>query len=105
MSQSIKLFNAELHKLEDDKSYSIYPVTSKTLPDKIIGRGFRHGGIAAYWPVEMNNAVRPLRELSNDRMVALKYKYKDCSLYVIGVYLPHPQCKIANFCKYWLTFF
>ncbi len=34
-----KLFNAELHKLAHGKSYSIYPVASKTLPDKKIGRG------------------------------------------------------------------
>ncbi len=33
-----KLFNAELHKLADGKSFCIYPVASKTLPDKNIGK-------------------------------------------------------------------
>ncbi len=57
--------------------------------------------IWAWWYCSMlANRNEQCRELSKDRMVVLKYKYKDCSLYIIGAYLPHQQCKIANFNEY-----
>ncbi len=61
-----KLFKCELYKLPDNNLYNAYPVASKTLPDKLFGRGFGHGGKAAYWPVGMSNVITPITKLSND---------------------------------------
>ncbi len=76
-----KLFKCELYKLSYNNLYTVYPVARKTLPDKLFGRCFEHGVIAAYWPIAMSNIITPIKKLSNDCMIVLKYKCNECCIY------------------------
>ena len=96
-----RLYASELHKL--DKVFSGFHGTAKASSD-LQEDGFNnkpgHCGVAMAWKDDLNQCVKVINGINSDRICGIKLigmgKNK-CNVYVIGVYLPHQQCKINDF--------
>ena len=95
-----KLFNCELFKLNDDKNWHVYANASDNLMDERHGNTFGQGGIAVYWSNSINKYITALKDISNDRMIILKYNDGIETIFIIGVYLPQQRCRVSNFDRY-----
>ena len=90
-----KMFNCELFKLNDDANYKVHACASRSLPDDKFGSYFGHGGVAMYWHIKDDHAIKILSHLCNDRMITLQYNEGNENIFVIGVYLPQQRCQVS----------
>lgn len=97
-----RLYDNELHKLNiiNDK-YDINAKASSDLDARNQSHKAGHCGIAMFWKKELNQIVKLVR-CESDRICAIEI-IGACftkSLFVIGVYLPHQNCKITSMQKH-----
>ena len=89
-----KLYKGELHKLHDQPSlYCVHATASRDLDEGKLGIVNGHGGLAAYWHVSLNNRIRPIKNMGNDRVMVLQLQTNNISTYIIGVYMPTKHVK------------
>jgi hypothetical protein len=96
-----RLYNCELYKLGDYlPGYHVHGKSSADLDDSRSTLRPSHCGLFMAWRESMDSQVRVM-SVESDRICAIQIanvSHKDkCNLYVIGVYLPHQNCKIADF--------
>ena len=94
-----RLYESELHKLDDiNPNYNSYGKSSGDLLNCNQNKKPGHCGIALLWKNSLNNKIRTI-ECRSDRICVIEVlnSYFSRSVFIVGVYLPHQTCKIANF--------
>jgi hypothetical protein len=95
-----RLFECELNKLHAKlPGYGIHSKASNDLSNDDHGMKPGHCGIFVAWKDKLNHIVKEV-DVDSDRICAIQLVgigQNKANMYVIGVYLPHQQCKIANF--------
>ena len=92
------LFECELHKLHNfDRNFKCFPKSSRRNKDINLGKLRGIGGCAIFWRTELDNIVRPLPEMGDDRICVVQLTVDTSLYYIIAVYMPHQTCKIDNF--------
>ena len=93
------LFPCELYKLDTlHTDFLVSAKSSKQLTDAEFGHKRGSGGVAIMWHKNMCNFVVSLPKLGTDRMCVIQLQLQDTSkLFIVGVYMPHQNCKISNY--------
>ncbi len=94
-----RLYTSELYMLQNiNKDFDYHCSSSHDLSDQNVAVCPGHGGMALCWRKTLSHRIHPV-ESSSDRILIIEVsQFQDnLSLYIIGVYLPHQACQIANF--------
>ncbi len=94
-----RLYSKELYKLYDiGIDFDIYAKSSKDLKDYNQNVKPGHCGVAMMWSRSLSHRVRTI-ECESDRICAIEVigLCSERNVFVIGVYLPHSGCTIADF--------
>ena len=97
------LYESELYKVEDLYSdYTCLAKSSKHLQAINLGNKRGIGGCALLWKKSLDCSIKPLPGKGTDRICVVQLTIDSREYFIIGVYLPHQNCKIDNF-KYELN--
>jgi hypothetical protein len=95
-----RLYECELNKLQEIFSaYDVHSKASSNLDNVNCRAKPGHGGIVIGWKAHLGSRVRQIN-VDSDRIVAIELigVGKNASnVFIIGVYLPHQMCVIADF--------
>ena len=93
------LFPCEHYKLNYINSdFYFDPVKSYSrLSDENFGTCRGQGGVAIGWRKDLSNIIKPLDVGKCDRICALQVNLCDMTLFIVGVYMPHASCIIADY--------
>ena len=56
-----------------------------------------NGSVAIAWRKSLNCSISVMKSTGTDRMCVIKYIGTDTNINIIGVYMPHRSCKVADF--------
>lgn len=92
------LYESQLFKLNDiSKEFISYGKSAGNLDPNHIGFIPGHGGVAVMWKKDISCKVKPLRNLGSDRICTIELLTEASSVFIVGVYLPHANCRIADY--------
>ena len=96
-----RLYNCELYRLNDFlPGYQIHAKASADVDQEIHTSKSGHCGIFIARQDALSSNIRII-DVNSDRICAIQMgnvlNNTKCNLYIIGVYLPHQQCRIADF--------
>ena len=92
------LYECELFKLgKYNNNFDYLGKAYKNLINDNHGHKRGHGGCALLWHKDVSAHVRPLPELGSDRICVVEFTNGNFKCFIISVYLPYDDCKIAEF--------
>ena len=92
------LYDSELHKIEDlFPDYTSHAKASRHLNNQSFGHSRGFGGCALLWKKSLQNRIRPLPDKGTDRICVVQLTIDSIEYFIVGVYLPHQNCKIDSF--------
>ena len=92
-------FNCKLWKLKQiNNEFHVLAKSCGKLNDADCNIKLGHSGVALFWRASLDQYVKPLNDVSSDRICAIELCLPHCQRIVIAsVYLPHRTSKVANY--------